>query len=410
MTLAPTMPTREGGEGPRRRVSRRKRVVVLASIAVVTLVAAFIAGWLPRHLAQRRAAHVAAAGQAPLRVPVVTATAEGTGRDLTLPGGLVAIQHTLIYARVNGYVRRWLVDIGDHVRSGQSLLELDTPDLDQQLAQARATLAQRESVLAQALASQEFAHVNARRQNYLVVRKLVAQQDADFANTQASVADGVVASATADIQAQRGVVRQLEALVSFANVKAPFDGTVTSRLAEVGTLVNAGATSPTQALFEIEATDPLRVFIHVPQAFAASVRVGIPVTVSVRQYPGRKFPGTLTRTAGALDPVSRTLEAEVIAPNGAGELFAGMYCEVTIPVAVTHRVVKVPASAILFDSRGSHVATVGSDSIVHLVSVQPGRNLGSEIEVVDGLVGGERILPTPPADITDGTRVEPVGG
>ncbi|MDB5219235.1 MAG: hypothetical protein JWO86_7162 [Myxococcaceae bacterium] len=411
MTIAPTMPTQDGGGGGgRRHVTRRKRIAVLAAIAATTVAAAFVAGWLPRHLAHRRAVHVAAAGQAPLRLAVVTATAEGTGRDLTLPGGLVAIQHTLIYARVNGYVRRWLVDIGDHVHNEQPLLELDTPDLDQQLAQAQATLAQRESALAQAVATQQISHVTAERQNYLVVRKLVAQQDADNANASAAISDGMVASAKADIKAQRDVVRQLETMVAFAIVKAPFDGTVTKRLAEVGTLVNAGATGPTLALFEIEATNPLRVFIHVPQAFAPSVRVGIPVTVAVRQYPGRKFPGTLTRTAGALDPTSRTLQTEVITPNESGELLAGMYCEVTMPVAVSHRIVRVPASAVLFDATGAHVATVGADSLVHLVTVQPGRNLGSEIEIVDGLVGGERILPTPPADVTEGTRVEPVGG
>jgi RND family efflux transporter MFP subunit len=410
VTAAPTVPEPRGGGGGRGRLTGRRRRAAIAGAVVAALGAAFCAGWLPRHFAHARAVHLATAEQAAPRVPTVTATAEGTGRELTLPGGLVANQRTLIYARATGYVRRWLVDIGDRVRKGQLIAELDTPDLDQQLAQAQGVLAERQASLDEAAANRQYAHLNATRQGSLAAEKLVAQQDSDYASTQAAVSDGTVESARANVRAQQHAVRQLEDLVSFSRVTAPFDGTVTKRLVEVGNLVNAGAGTAAQALFEVEATDPLRAFIRVPQTFAPSVRVGEPAEVVVRQYPGRKFVGKVTRTAGALDPTSRTLETEVVVPNPTGELLAGMYCEVTLEVAVSHRIVNVPASAVVFDASGLHVATVDDSGRLHLVAVQQGRNLGVNVEIVEGLDGGEHVLSAPPSDVTEGMRVQPVGG
>jgi len=282
---APTAPLPR--EGPRPRLIGKKRVAALALASVAAFAGALIAGLLPRHVAHAQAVRRAAAEQAPRRLSVIKTIAEGTGRDLTLPGGLVAQERTAIYARASGFVRRWLVDIGDQVHKGQVLAVLDTPDLDQQLAQARATLAQTKATLAQMTASQQYAHLTANRQDTLVAENLVAQQDADQANTQAAVSDATVRAAQANIVAQRDAVRQVEDLVSFARVTAPFDGTVTQRLTEVGSLVNAGAGPPAQALFEIEATDPLRVFVRVPQTFAPSMRVGEPAAVVVRQYAER---------------------------------------------------------------------------------------------------------------------------
>jgi membrane fusion protein (multidrug efflux system) len=399
-----------GGGGGHRPFLGRKRVLALAAGLLAASGAAFVAGWLPRHRAHLLAMQRAAEEQAPPRASVVKAVHEGTGRDITLPGGLVAQQRTLIYARATGYVRRWLVDIGDRVRAGQLLAELDTPDLDQQLAQARAALTQRQAARTQAEANQQFARLNAARQDYLAGRQLVAQQDADYANTQATASSASVEAAKADVRAQRDDVRRLEDLVSFARVTAPFDGTVTNRLIEVGSLVNANAGAAAQAMFEVEATDPLRVFIRVPQTFAPSVRVGASADVVLRQYPDRKFVGTVTRTAGALDPTSRTLETEIVVPNGSGALLPGMYCEATMAVAVSHRIVRVPASAVVFDAQGVRVATVGEDGRVKLVAIQLGRNLGNDVEVVEGLAGGERVLSAPPSNVTDGMRVQPVGG
>ncbi len=388
----------------------KKRVAALALASVVAFAGALVAGLLPRHVAHAQAVRRAAAEQAPRRLSVVKTIAEGTGRDLTLPGGLVAEERTAIYARASGFVRRWLVDIGDRVHTGQVLAMLDTPDLDQQLAQARAMLAQTQATLAQMTANQQYARITANRQDTLVAENLVAQQDADQANTQAAVSDATVRAARANIVAQRDAVRQLEYMVSFGQVVAPYDGTITQRLTAVGSLVNAGAGTAAQALFEIEATDPVRVFVRVPQTFALSVRVDEPAYVVVRQHPGQRFVGKVTRSAGALDPASRTLTTEVQVPNHSGELLVGMYAEVTLSVAVAHRIVRVPSTAIVFDAKGVHVAGLDDDNRVHLIVVQPGRDNGNEVEIVDGLVGGERILATPPADVVDGMPVQPIDG
>ena len=405
---APTAPRAQGG--PRRRLVGNRRGAALTLASASALAGALVAGWLPRHVAHAQAVRRAAAQQAPRRQSVIKAVAEGTGRDLTLPGGLVAAERTAIYARANGFVRRWLVDIGDHVHAGQVLAVLDTPDLDQQLAQARATLAQTKATLAQMTANQQYAHLTANRQDTLVAQSLVAQQDADQANTQAAVSDDTVRAAQANIVAQGDAVRQFEYMVAFGRVVAPFDGTITERLTEVGSLVNAGAGTAAQALFEIEATDPVRVFIRVPQTFALSVRVDEPAYVVVRQHPGQRFVGKVTRTAGALDPASRTLTTEVLVPNHSGDLLVGMYAQVTLSVAVAHRIVRVPSTAIVFDAKGVHVAGLDDDNRVHLVVVQLGRDNGSDVEIVDGLVGGERVLATPPADVLDGMLVQPIDG
>jgi RND family efflux transporter MFP subunit len=405
---ASTGPLPQGG--PRPRLVGKSRVAALALVSVAALAGALVVGWLPRRVAHAQAVRRAAAEQAPRRLAVIETVAEGTGRDLTLPGGLVAAERTGIYARASGFVRRWLVDIGDHVHAGQLLAVLDTPDLDQQLAQARATLAQTKATLAQMTANQQYAHLTADRQDTLVAQNLVAQQDADQARTQAAVSDATVRAGQANIVAQRDAVRQFEFMVSFAQVIAPFDGTITQRTIDVGSLVNAGAGTAAQALFEIEATDPVRVFIRVPQTFALSVRVDQPAYVVVRQHPGQRFLGTVTRTAGVLDPASRTLTTEVLVPNHSGELLVGMYAEVTLSVAVAHRIVKVPSTAIVFDAKGVHVAGLDGDNRVHLIVVQPGRDNGSDVEIVDGLVGGERVLATPPADVLDGMLVQPIDG
>ncbi len=387
-----------------------RRAAVLTFVSVTALAGALVAGWLPRHVAHAQAVRRASVQQAPRLLSVIKTVAEGTGRDLTLPGSLVATEHTAIYARASGFVRRWMVDIGDHVHAGQVLAILDTPDLDQQLAQARATLAQTKATLAQMTANQRYAHLTADRQGTLVAQSLVAQQDADQANTQALVSDATVRAAQANIVAQRDAVRQVEYMVAFGRVIAPFDGTITQRLTEVGSLVNAGAGTAAQALFEIEATDPVRVFIRVPQTFALSVRIDEPAYVTVRQHPGQRFVGKVTRTAGALDPTSRTLTTEVLVPNHSGELLVGMYAEVTLSVAVAHRIVRVPSTAIVFDAKGVHVAGVDEDNRVHLLVVQPGRDNGGDVEIVHGLVGGERVLATPPADVLDGMLVQPIDG
>jgi RND family efflux transporter MFP subunit len=389
---------------------RSRLPLVLIPIVLVIL---FFVGYWPRHSAQSRlrAASLAAAHGLP-RVKVAAATAAPGGRSLTLPGSLVAERQALVNARATGYVRSFRVDIGDRVRAGDVLAELDTPELDQQLEQARATLKQKQGALEQAIANRDYARVTAGRQDALFAQALVSKQDDDQANAQLKVGEANVHAALADIDAAQANVRELAQLVSFGRVLAPFDGRITQRNIDVGSLVSAGSApgAGSQPLFRMEAVDPIRVFVQVPQAFALSIKEGEAASVSIRQLPGRAFQGRVTRTAGTLDPAARTLDVEIDLPNPTGELLGGMFAQVTIAAAVSHRVVRVPSSAVITDARGVHVATVDRAGQVHLVAVERGLDDGNEIELVDGLVGGEQIMVNPGGDVTAGMQVEPVTG
>src|SRR6266849_6716716 len=284
---------------PRRRWSRRQ--LWIAAAAVLVLAAGFLAGYLPRRLARAKVAAATPTAPVAPRVSVVKAVAVDAGRLLTLPAALSAKQQTLVYARANGYVNRWLVDIGDRVKKGQLLLQLDTPELDKQLAQAQASLAQTIAALAQARANREYAYLTARREAELYGKSLISAQENDQARTQAAIWDANLNAARANVAAQRANVGQLEQLVSFGKVQAPYDGTITRRLVDVGTLVNAGAGTNAAALFEIASTDPMEAYVDVPQVFAPSVRVGAEAKVAVKNFRGRVFTGHVARTAGALD-------------------------------------------------------------------------------------------------------------
>jgi membrane fusion protein (multidrug efflux system) len=388
---------------PVRRSTRRP---ILLGAATLALAAAFLAGYLPRRAARARVVAATATAPVAVRFPVVKAAAVDSGHVLTLPAGLVPAQQTLVYARASGYVRRWLVDIGDRVERGQLLVELDTPELDQELAQARASLEQAVAALGQAQANQAYAHITERRQADLVAKSLIAAQDYDQARTQAAVSDANVGAAKANVAAQRAHVAQLAQLVSFGKVDAPFAGTITRRLVDIGTLVNGGGGSSATALFEIAATDPMLAYVDVPQVYAPSVRVGAEAKVTVKNFSGRAFVGRVTRTAGALDPASRTLRTEVALPNRPGELLAGMFVQVSLDVAVSHQVVRVPSSAIIADARGVHVAVVDGTGGVHLTAVTVGPDNGNTVDLVAGLSGGEQVIATPPSDVADGMRVQ----
>jgi RND family efflux transporter MFP subunit len=306
-------------------------------------------------------------------------------------------------------VRRWLVDIGAKVRKGQLLLELDTPEVDQQLAQARASLMQTIAALAQAQANRKYAYITARREAELFGKLLISAQENDQAQTQAAVWDANVKAATANVAAQSANVGQLEQLVSFGKVVAPYDGIVTRRLVDVGTLVNSGAGTNAASLFEIATTDPMQAYVDVPQVFAPGVQVGAEAKIAVRNFPGRAFTGRVARTAGALDPASRTLRTEVNIPNAKGELLAGMHVEVTLELPVSHAVVRVPSSAVIADSRGVHVAVVDGSGRVHLVAVTPGLDNGTTVDLVQGLSGGEQVIAAPASDVADGQEVKATG-
>ncbi len=389
---------------------RSRRLPVIMLVAVV-LLGLFFAGWWPRHAARERLAEETSVAEAKLpRVKVVTAVAAGPGRSMTLPGTLAPNELAQVTARATGYIAQRRVDIGDRVHAGDVLVVLDTPDLDQQLAQARAALDQKNAALEQALANLDYARATAERQDALLAPGLTSKQLDDQARAQVNVWKANVHAAQADIAAAQASVRQLAQLVSFGKVVAPFDGRITQRNIDIGSLVTAGGTSGSAPLFQLEGSDPMRVYVQVPQAFALSVKDGERASVSIRQLPGHVFDGRVTRTAGSLDPGSRTLNTEVDVPNPTGELLGGMFAEVKLAVAVSHPVVRVPSSAVITDARGVHVATVDRGGQVHLVAVVRGLDDGREIEVVDGLSGGEQVVANPGGDVVDGMHVEAVAG
>ncbi len=381
-----------------------------AAISALVLLALLFVGYWPRY--SRRVALEQEVSRAQLSLPqvkVVVATAQTGPRSLTLPGSLQAVRQALVFARATGYVRRWNVDIGDRVRTGDALAELETPELNQQLAEARAELKQKDAALKQAIANLNYARVTAKRTDALTLEGLATKQDDDQANAQLQVGEANLKAAQADIDAAAANVRQLAQLVSFGHVIAPFDGRITERNIDIGSLVTipVGSTnaSNAQAMFRIEAIDPIRVFVQVPQTFALNVKQGQAASVTIRQLPGRSFEGRVTRTAGTIDPTSRTLNTEIDVPNPNGELLAGMFAQVTFEVELSHPVVRIPSSAVISDSRGEHAATVDGAGYVRLVAVTRGIDNGREIDVVDGLAGGEEVMVSPGANVANGMRV-----
>jgi RND family efflux transporter MFP subunit len=372
-----------GFDLPQPAAISRTRVLVLG------FAAAFVVGYLPRRA--DRAALVEAnhvAGSALLNVDVVTPKVSSSDRALSLPGSVQPLEETVIYARASGYVRKWYADIGDKVTDGQLLAELDTPELDQELDQGRAQLLQAQATLVQSKANRGLSQTNLQRYVKLAPSGVVSQADLDQRQAIAQVDEANVSVAQASIAAQQANMRRLTQLKSFARVTAPFGGTVTQRTVEVGSLVTSGNGQP---MYKVAAMDPARVFVQVPQDVAGSVRAGVPAGVTLREYPGRSFPGTVSRAAGELDATTRTMNTEIRVPNGDGALLAGMYAQVALTLPSSHRVFEIPATALMSDAHGSRVAVVDAASKIHFVPVVVERDTGATVEIASGLTGTERV-------------------
>ena len=391
--------------------------IVLA--ATIVLAAAFLGGYIP--LQKRKALIISEAreqDEALPRVEVVEVGRSSQQSEIELPGNIEAITEAPILARADGYLRRRMADIGDRVESGQPLAEIEAPELDEQVRQAKASLQQARAALDEALANNEqgkanleFARVAAERWANLVTRGAVSRQENDQYQSQyraqlagvQSLEKAVVAQRS-NISAAEANVARLENMQSYLVVKAPFKGVITLRNVDVGALVNSGST----LLFRIAQTRTLRTYVNVPQANSSSIHVGQPAYLTVSNLPGRKFTGGVARTANALDPNSRTLLVEVHVPNADGALLPGMYAEVDLSSTRPNPPLLIPSEALIARGEGETVALVRPDHTVHIQPVQVGRDYGDRLEVLSGLELGDIIIPNPGDAAREGLKVNPV--
>ena len=310
-------------------------------------------------------------------------------QTLTLPGNIQPFNKAAIFARVNGYVKSWDHDIGSPVKTGQALATIDAPDLDQQLSQAKATLAS-------VRANLQIASLTADRNNILLKKQIVAQQLADQ-----TTADAVAKEAVVD--ANEANVRQLEAMQSFKTLAAPFDGVVTARNVEIGQLISPGGSGP--PLFEVSDLHRVRIFVQVPQSFSAGLVPGLKATFEMPQYPGVQFDATVSHISRSINATSHSMQVELQADNAAGKFFGGSYCNVHFEIPADANVVTIPSTALVTGNQGTQVATLDSSDKVILKQVQVGRDLGDSVEVVFGLSLSDRIINNPPETVAAGDTV-----
>jgi RND family efflux transporter MFP subunit len=311
-------------------------------------------------------------------------------QTLTLPGNIQPFNKAALFARVNGYLKSWNKDIGAPVKTGEVLATIDAPDLDQQLAQAKATLAS-------AKANSDIAAITASRNDTLVKRQVVAQQLADQTNADASAKKAVM-------DAEAANVRQLEAMQSFKQIVAPFDGVVTARNTDIGALITAGSAG--QPLLEVSDLTRVRIYVRVPQAYVAQIGSGQKATFELPQYPGQQFDATVVTMSKALDVTSRSMLVELQAENKDEKLFGGAYAKVHFQLPADPNVVRVPATALVFSNQGTQVAVVGKDNKVVLKPVKIGRDFGDSIEVASGLAPEDRVIDSPPETLQAGDTVQ----
>ena len=367
-------------------------------IAVVVLAAAGAIAWDIAHgiAARVHAADTLKQQTLAMAVPAVSVIHPRPGaptEEIVLPGNAQAYVATPIYARTNGYLKAWYFDIGAHVKSGQLLAEIETPEVDRQLDQARADLAT-------SRANYGLAQTTAARYQELFKSDSVAKQDVDDKVGDLQAKKAMVDSATYN-------VRRLEEMQAFQKVYAPFDGVITARNIDIGALINAGANSPGHELFDIAAIGKLRVYVNVPQVYSRDVRPGGAADLTLAEFPGRRFAGRIVRTSDAIDPSSRTLLTEVDVDNTSGQLLPGAFLSVHLKLSARTGTVMVPVNALVFRAQGMQIAVVRGNR-AQLVPVTLGRDYGTEVEVVSGVSAGERIIENPPDSLTSGTEVQPV--
>jgi RND family efflux transporter MFP subunit len=407
-----------GSHGRRRRPSSGT-LWALAILGMVMLVGAFFAGYLPQASRQTALAKEAKADGAALPLVNVSAVEQAPEMsELVLPGNIQAVTEAPVLGRANGYIKKRYVDIGDRVKEGQLLAEIDAGELDQQVLQAKAGFEQASASLEQATASlqqgrtnSDMSRITAERWNSLVQKGAVSRQEADTYKSQfdASTAnvqalEKAVNVARSNIAVAQANLSRLTELQSYLKVRAPFAGVITQRNVDNGALVNEGST----LLFRIAQTDRLRTYVNVPQADSISIHVGQKAELKIVDLPSRTFTGTVTRTANALDPATRTLLAEVQVPNTSGLLMPGMYSEVNFSTPRKEPPLIIRADALVTRGDGPQVALVGEDGVVHFQKVQVGRDYGDQLEILGGLKMGQQIVISPGDVVREKTKVKAV--
>jgi RND family efflux transporter MFP subunit len=383
----PNYPGRQDTSPPQ---NQRRRGWVVALVASLIVAIVVISGIVPRVRARATLRNETNQLAVP-SVVIAQPKKSASGQEVILPANVQAFRDAPIYARTNGYLKRWYVDIGARVKTGQLLAEIDTPEVDQQLHQARADLNTAEANL-------NLSEITSSRYQGLLKTDSVSQQEADNANGDYAAKKAIVRSSQANL-------RRLEELQSFEKIYAPFDGVITARNTDIGQLIDSGSSGGSRSeLFHIAQPGKLRVYVNVPQVYSQLAKPGLKADLVLSEFPGRRFEGTLVRTADAIDLATRTLLIEIEVNNPTGELLSGAYAEVHLKLPGSVATFTIPVNTLLFRAEGLRVAVV-KDGKANLVPVTLGRDFGSEVEVLTGLNGDENLIVNPPDSILSGQPV-----
>jgi RND family efflux transporter MFP subunit len=384
----PVVSERKPPNLPEGKPARRWWIAVLALAIVAAIV---VSGILPR-IHARADLDKETAKMAIPTVSVVHPKLGAPAQEVVLPANVQAYIDAPIYARTNGYLKHWYADIGAHVKAGQLLADIETPEVDQQLRQSKADLATAEANL-------NLSKITATRYADLLKTDSVSKQDADNAA-------GDFAAKQATVQSAQANVKRLEELQAFEKIYAPFEGVITARNTDIGALIDSGSSGGTRTeLFHIAQPDKLRVYVNVPEAYSQAAKPGLTADLALSEFPGRLFPGTLVRTSQAIDQSTRTLLVEIRVNNPTGTLLSGAYAEVHLKLPTATSAFILPVNTLLFRSEGLRVAAVTDGRHAELRPVTLGHDFGSEVEVVAGLTGNESVIVNPPDSIVSGEEV-----
>jgi len=368
----------------------RRRLIIAGTIAL-TAAGALVANGLVSRARSKQELVQWTNAQAIPTVALAQITHDDAGQSLILPGNIQPYNKAAIYARVNGYLKSWNKDIGAHVKAGDVLATIDAPDLDQQFAQAKATLAS-------AKANYDIAAITANRYGTLVKKQAISQQLADQATADEAAKKAIMDADEANVQ-------QLEAMEDFKKITAPFDGIVTARNTDIGALIIAGSTAGLE-LFQVSDLSRVRIYVQVPQAYSANLAAGLKASFDLPQFPGRKFDATLVTTSNAMNATSRSMLVELQADNSDGKLLGDTYCKVSFQIPSDPNMMRIPATALIPVNRGVQVAVLGEGSKVALKSIQLGRDFGDSVEVTAGLTPQDRVIDSPPETLQSGDEVK----